>query len=164
MTSSLFLLDTVVVGSTGFLNDVRFKNNLTVVKVQFIACWITHHYGLKFLFLRFVEKASPESYAFHRSLRENCANLFTLQFLFLSSFCFASLMILQRSYEETLRKKLAKPSIKRHNICDLKWQIRHQREVRESRNREKLISNAVNFHLSINFIALRWLTKSSAMS
>lgn len=89
---------------------------------------------------------------------KNCVKLSSLQFLFLRlshAFAFAA-----RRVEENTT--LGKASIKRHNICDLKWQIWHQRNSRKRGDREQLAANAVNFHLSINSNAWRWLTKSCA--
>lgn len=81
----------------------------------------------------------------------------------LFSFCFAFFFMISRRFREeisSLGKKTAKKySIKRQNICDLKWQIWLQWSVRVDENREQLICYAVNFHLSINRIAFRWLTK-----
>lgn len=76
-------------------------------------------------------------------------------FVFAFAFAFAA----RRGGEN---KTLRKASIKRHNICDLKWQIWHQRNSRKRGDREQLAANAVNFHLSINSNAWRWLTKSCA--
>lgn len=90
------------------LNDVRFKN-LAVVKLRFIALWITHHYPLKSLLL------CRKSFSFTTQLSDSkipCERLFSLQFLFLLlrfslmiSHCFTKKYWLRRN-------SIAKSSIK----------------------------------------------------
>lgn len=142
MTSSLFPLDTVLV------NDVRFNSNLVPVKY---AVYDFLNYSSLRDGIPFKSRFSPCE----------MQKLFLLQFLFLSSSCFFSLMISRRCYEPILNQE-RKPceSINRYNICDLKWQIRQQRNVRWGENRKKLSSHRVNFQVSTIFYAFRRLTKS----
>ena len=97
-------------------------------------------------------------------MRKN--ELFMPQFLSLSlfSFCFAFsydfTSLSWRNIESGKKYQIAKKEHKWQNICDFKWQIWHQRTVRTIENREKLISNVVNFHLSINSCEFWRLTKS----
>lgn len=140
------------------LNDVGSRNELDVVKMRFIARWITHHYSLKSLLCFLVFSV--------RQFNVDSSWEARTSFFFLpsrSASLYDFTLPLWRNIELRRRKiTLRKASIKRQNICDLKWQIRHQRPDRTGENREKLTSNAVNFHLSINFNALRRLTKSPA--
>lgn len=77
----------------------------------------------------------------------------------LSWFCNVRLW---RNLSGRWKSEIAKSEHKRQNICDLKWQIWHQRAVRAAENREKSLANAINFHLSINFVEFRLLTKRFA--